>query len=280
MIFVTGANGQLGYEICKVLESLNEDYYPITRKDFNLVNTKEIYNFFINKQPSVIIHCAAYTNVDLAEENKELCYAVNTSGTKSLIDISKKIGCKFVYISTDYVFSGEKSYAYEVYDKVEPINYYGYTKAEGEKYLINNYHNSYIIRVSSVYGINGNNFVKSMINISKKSNEVNVVYDQISSQSYAKDLAYGIINIINIGKPGIYHLTNEGYLSFYDFAIKIFEKLNINIKVNKILSKDYKSKAKRGLNLMLSKKCLKENNIPFLPTIEEGLLKFINEMRL
>ena len=280
MIFVAGANGQLGYEICKVLESLNEDYYPITRKDFNLVNTKEIYNFFINKQPSVIIHCAAYTNVDLAEENKELCYAVNTSGTKSLIDISKKIGCKFVYISTDYVFSGEKSYAYEVYDKVEPINYYGYTKAEGEKYLINNYHNSYIIRVSSVYGINGNNFVKSMINISKKSNEVNVVYDQISSQSYAKDLAYGIINIINIGKPGIYHLTNEGYLSFYDFAIKIFEKLNINIKVNKILSKDYKSKAKRGLNLMLSKKCLKENNIPFLPTIEEGLLKFINEMRL
>src|SRR5699024_7396247 len=152
----------------------------------------------------------------------------------------------------------------EVEDSLNPINYYGYTKAKGEVYAIENYFNTYVIRVSFVYGINGGNFVKSIINLSKENSEINVVCDQIGSQSYAKHLAYGIINIVNSNRPGIYHLTNEGYFSFYDFAVKVFQKLGIKIKVNKILSKDYKTIAKRGLNSMLSKNCLTSNNIPHL----------------
>lgn len=280
MIFVTGSSGQLGFEICGALKNLNIKHYPITRNDFDLINKNDVFRFFENKNVDCIIHCAAYTNVDKAESEKELCRAVNIESTKTLLQISKMLSCKFVYISTDYVFDGKKDSPYEVEDSLNPINYYGYTKAKGEVYAIENYFNTYVIRVSFVYGINGRNFVKSIINLSKENSEINVVCDQIGSQSYAKHLAYGIINIINSNRPGIYHLTNEGYFSFYDFAVKVFQKLGIKIKVNKILSKDYKTIAKRGLNSMLSKDCLTRNNIPHLLSVDDGISEFINEMRL
>lgn len=280
MIFVTGSGGQLGSEICIALKSLNIKYYPINRNDFNLINKNDVFRFFENKNVDCIIHCAAYTNVDKAENERELCRAVNIESTKTLLQISKMLSCKFVYISTDYVFDGKKDSPYEVEDSLNPINYYGYTKAKGEIYVIENYFNTYVIRVSFVYGINGTNFFKSIINLSKENSEINVVCDQIGSQSYAKHLAYGIINIVNSNRPGIYHLTNEGYFSFYDFAIKVFEKLGIKTRVNKILSKDYKTIAKRGLNSMLSKDCLTRNNIPHLLSVDDGISEFINEMRL
>lgn len=280
MIFVTGSNGQLGYEICKALSNLNIKYYPLTRSDFDLTNRDDIFKFFIDKHVDTIIHSAAYTDVDGAEKNRELCKNVNFESTKALIETSKLLSCKFIYISTDYVFDGKKSYPYEINDSLNPINYYGYTKAMGEAYSLENYFNTYVIRVSFVYGINGRNFVKSIIDLSKHRKEINVVCDQVGSHSYAKHLAYGIINIMNSNKPGVYHLTNEGYFSFYDFAIKVYNNLGINVKVNKILSRDYKMIANRGLNSRLSKECLSKNNIPRLKSVDEGIIEFIDEMRL
>lgn len=280
MIFVTGSNGQLGFEICRALKNLGMEYYAITRNDFDLTDKNKIFKFFEDKKVDCIIHSAAYTNVDKAESDKLLCEMVNVDSTKVLLQISKILSCKFVYISTDYVFDGKKDAPYEINDLINPINYYGYTKAMGEIYSLENYFNTYVIRVSFVYGINGRNFVRSIINLSKKNNEINVVCDQIGSPSYAKHLGYGIINIMNSNKPGIYHLTNEGYFSFYDFAIKVFQKMDIKIRVNKVLTKDYKTIAKRGLNSMLSKDCLIKNNIPILLSVEEGISEFVDEMRL
>lgn len=280
MIFVTGSNGQLGFEICRALKNLGIKHYGITRDDFDLIDKKKIFKFFENKKVDCIIHSAAYTNVEKAENDRMLCKTVNVDSTKTLLQISKMLSCKFVYISTDYVFDGKKNYPYEINDTINPINYYGYTKAMGEVYSLENYFNTYVIRVSFVYGINGKNFVRSIINLSKKNNEINVVCDQIGSQSYAKHLSYGIINVINSNKSGIYHLTNEGYFSFYDFALKIFKKANIEVKINRILTKDYKTVARRGLNSMLSKECLIKNNIPILPSVDDGIDEFINEMRL
>lgn len=280
MIFVTGASGQLGSELCKVFKNLGIDYYPITREDFDLTDKKSLFEFFKDKKAEFIIHCAAYTNVDMAEKQRELCYKVNFESTKYLIEVSKMLSCRFVYISTDYVFDGKKDSPYEIYDSINPINYYGYTKAKGEVYALENYSEVYVIRVSFVYGINGRNFVKTIINLSKTKKEINIVCDQIGSQSYAKHLVYGILNIMNSNKKGIYHLTNEGYFSFYDFGKMVFEKAGIKIKINKILSKDYKTEAKRGLNSMLSKSCLIENNIPSLLSVECGISEFIDEMRL
>lgn len=280
MIFVTGSKGQLGFEICRALKNLGINYYGITRDDFDLIDKEKILKFFENKKVDCIIHSAAYTNVDKAESDRSICKMVNIDATKTLLQISKSLSCKFVYISTDYVFDGKKDSPYEINDLINPINYYGYTKAMGEIYSLENYFNTYVVRVSFVYGINGKNFVKSIIDLSKKNNEINVVCDQVGSQSYAKHLSYGIINIINSNKPGIYHLTNEGYFSFYDFALKVFEKTSIDVKVNKILTKDYKTIAKRGLNSRLSKESLIKNNIPILPSVDDGINEFIDEMRL
>ncbi len=280
MFFVTGSNGQLGFEMCKALKSLGINYYPITREDFDLTKKIEIFKFFRDKNVDCIVHCAAYTNVDLAEKCRDLCNSINFESVKYLIEISKELSCEFVYISTDYVFDGKKDSPYEVYDLVSPINNYGYTKAKAEIYVLERYSKVYVIRVSSVYGMGSKNFVKSIINLSKVNKEIGIVCDQIASQSYAKHLAYGIINIINSGKRGIYHLTNEGYLSFYDFGKMVFNKAGINVKLKRILLKDYKTVARRGHNYMLSKSCLEENNIPHLSSIENGISEFIDEMGL
>lgn len=278
MIYVTGSNGQLGYEICRLLSSLNIDHVGLTREDFNLINRNSIIDFFKNRDIGTIIHSAAYTNVDQAEVDRELCKKVNYDGTRYLLDICKVKGGRFIYISTDYVFDGDKDSPYEVYDSVNPINYYGYTKALSEEYVIREYLNSFIIRVSSIYGSNGRNFLKSIIDISSRRGSVDVVGDQIISPSYSKHLALGIINIMNSSKNGIYHLTNNGVSSIYDFILLAFKLMNIRAFINRISLKDYKSLAKRGRNMILSNRRLLEEGIDMLPSISEGLLEFIEEM--
>lgn len=278
MIYVTGSNGQLGYEISRALRDFNMPYVGVTRKDFNLTEEGSIFEFFKHREVSCIIHSAAYTNVDQGECERELCKKVNYDGTKYLLDICKYKGGKFIYISTDYVFDGEKNSPYEVYDKVNPINYYGYTKALSEEYVLKECEDSLIIRVSSIYGSKGKNFLKSIINRALTHGSVDVVGDQIISPSYAKHLASGIINLMDSNKRGIYHLTNMGDISVYDFILSAFREININSYVNKISLYDYKSLAKRGKNMILSKKRLFEENIDVLPSINEGLLEFIGEM--
>jgi dTDP-4-dehydrorhamnose reductase len=252
-VLVTGVNGQLGYGVVKRLEELNIEVKGTTRNNFDLTNEIETKEFIRNYKPDVVVHCAAYTAVDRAEDEKELCYSVNVLGTRYIAEVCKDIEAKMVYISTDYVFDGEGEEPFEVTDKPNPINYYGQTKYEGELEVQKVLKKFFIVRTSWVFGVNGNNFVKTMLRIGKERDEISVVEDQIGSPTYTYDLAKLLVEMIQTDKYGIYHATNEGYCSWYEFACEIFKQAGIEVKVNPIKTEDYPTKAKRPKNSRLSK---------------------------
>jgi dTDP-4-dehydrorhamnose reductase len=201
---------------------------------------------------------AAYTAVDQAEDEKELCYKVNVLGTKYVLQICSDINAKMVYISTDYVFDGQGEKPFEVTDKPNLINYYGKTKHEGELEVQEILEKYFIIRVSRVFGSNGNNFVKTMLKLGKEKDRLNVVSDQIGSPTYTYNLAKLISDMIATDKYGIYHATNEGYYSWYEFACEIFRLAGLDRKVNPVKTEDYHTKAVRPRNSRLSKKSIEE----------------------
>lgn len=271
---ITGGTGQLGHDIVKELISRGEhNYLAPTTKEMNITNKDEVEKVILGYKPDIIFHCAAYTAVDKAEEDRENCYNVNVNGTKNIVSVAEKINAKVVYISTDYVFDGTKEGIYEIDDKTNPINYYGYTKLMGEKEVqqLNDY---LIVRISWVFGENGKNFVKTMLNLADTKDEISVVSDQIGSPTYTKDLSKLLLDMIKENKQGLYFATNEEYCSWYEFAKYIFEINNKNIKVNKILTKDYKTLANRPLNSMLSKNKLDEENLQRLPSWKDATSRF------
>lgn len=209
-VLVTGANGQLGYDVVKALQKRNIECYGATRKDFDIVDFEATENFIMGYMPDVIIHCAAYTAVDKAEDEHGLCHLVNVSATENIAEICKKINAKMLYISTDYVFDGTKNGFYEVDDKPNPINVYGKTKLLGEQVVQRILEKYYIVRISWAFGEHGNNFVKTMLYLGKERKEINVVADQYGSPTYTTDLAALLIEMIQTDKYGVYHATNEG----------------------------------------------------------------------
>ena len=230
-VLVTGANGQLGYDVVKELQKQNIEHFGATRKDFDIIDFKATEKFIINYMPDVVIHCAAYTAVDKAEDEQGLCYLVNASATENIAEICKKINAKMLYISTDYVFDGTKEGFYEVDDVPNPINMYGKTKLLGEEAaqkILNKY---FIVRISWVFGEHGNNFVKTMLRFGKEHKELNVVADQYGSPTHTADLAPLLIEMIKTDKYGIYHATNEGVCSWAEFAEEIFKVAGFNVKV-------------------------------------------------
>jgi len=229
----------------------------------------------MNYKPDVVIHCAAYTAVDKAEDERDLCYAVNVLGTKNIVEACKELDAKMVYISTDYVFDGEKEEPYEVTDTPNPVNYYGYTKYLGEEAVKNNLEKYFIVRISWVFGKNGNNFVKTMLRLGQERKEIKVVCDQIGSPTYTFDLAKLLCDMIQTDKYGIYHATNEGYCSWYEFACEIFKIAGMDVKVIPIKSEEYSTRAKRPRNSRLSKENLVEKKISVLPKWNTSLEKFI-----
>lgn len=258
-VLVTGANGQLGYDVVKELQKQNIECFGAARNDFDITDFTATEKFIVNYMPDVVIHCAAYTAVDKAEDEQGLCYLVNASATENIAQICKKIDAKMVYISTDYVFDGTKKDFYEVDDKPNPINVYGKTKLLGEQAvqkIINKY---FIVRISWVFGEHGNNFVKTMLRLGKEHKELNVVADQYGSPTYTADLAPLLIEMIKTDKYGIYHATNEGVCSWAEFAEEIFKVAEMNVKVNHIATDEYPTKAKRPVNSRLSKEKLKGN---------------------
>jgi len=270
-ILVTGAKGQLGYDVMRVLKEHNIDYLGTDIEQLDITKENDVFDYVKKYQPSVIIHCAAYTAVDKAEENQELCYKINVLGTRYLVKSAQAIDAKFVYISTDYVFNGEGQIPFTIHDKPEPVNYYGKTKYLGELEVLNNLSKSYIIRISWVFGINGHNFIKTMLKLSETRDILTVVSDQIGSPTYTLDLAYAIYDLINSDAYGIHHITNEGYCSWNEFAKEIFRQSNKNIIVNDILTKDYPTAAKRPLNSRMEK-----NSIKLRPW-QEALDHFLKE---
>ena len=271
---ITGINGQLGYDVNR--ELLSRGYTDIlapTRENMDLVNEEDVKEVICSYEPDIIFHCAAYTAVDRAEEEKEICYDVNVNGSKYISKYASEVGARVIYISTDYVFDGTKDGIYEVDDKINPINYYGETKYLGEEEIkkCNNY---LIARISWVFGVNGKNFVKTMLKLAETKTEIGVVADQVGSPTYTSDLSRVLVDMALSDKIGIYHVTNEGYCSWYEFAKYIFEVNNINIKVNPIMTSDYKTVAKRPLNSKLSKSKLDSDGFERLPDWKDAVKRY------
>lgn len=277
-VLVTGVNGQLGYDVVERLKELGIDAVGAVRNDFDISDYEQTRKYISEVDPDIIVHCAAYTAVDKAEDEKELCYSVNVEGTRNIAKATKEIDAKLVYISTDYVFDGSGSEPHLEEEKTNPINYYGYTKEQGEQIVKDLIEKSFIVRTSWVYGVNGNNFVKTMIKLAETRDEINVVYDQIGAPTYAKDLASFIANLLQTNKYGIYHATNEGFCSWYEFAEKIFELAGIRINVNPISSDEYPTKAKRPMNSKLSKANIDRAGLDRLPSWEDALGRYLKEI--
>lgn len=277
---VTGVTGQLGKDVVKELNKRGyNDVLAYSSAQMDITDERKVESCVFFSEPDVIIHCAAYTAVDKAEDNVQDCNKVNVAGTKFLIDECKKVGAKFIYVSTDYVFDGTKDLdeCYEVNDKINPIGVYGRTKALGE-YFVREYDKHFIVRTSWVFGENGNNFVKTMLRLGETHDEVNVVADQYGSPTYTKDLAKLLVDMSLTDKYGTYHANNEGYCSWAEFAEKIFEVNNMNVKVNHITTEEYKTRAKRPKNSKLSKKSLIENGFDLLPSYEDALIRYKEEL--
>lgn len=275
-VLITGANGLLGYDIIQTLKSHNIDYCGISKELVDLSDIAATSEFIRNYNPNVIIHCAAFTNVDLAETNPDACKAVNVDATANIALLSKELNIKLVYISTDYVFSGDGIDPYHIDSEKGPLSVYGRTKLEGEYEITQVSTKFFIIRTSWAFGTNGRSFVNVLIDIGRKQNEVNVVSDQIGSPTYTKDLANLIVEMIKTEKYGVYHATNEGFCSRAEFAEEIFRQLGYSTKVNHISSDEYPSRAKRPKNSRLSKESLDNAGFKRLPTWQESLRKYLS----
>lgn len=278
-IFITGVNGQLGYDVKK--EFLNRGYDDIfcpSREELDITNEEEVAKGILEYRPDVIIHCAAYTAVDKAEEEKDICYDINVNGTSYLVKYASEVGAKFIYISTDYVFDGNKNDIYQVDDKTCPVNFYGETKWLGEQ-KTREYVNHIIVRISWVFGINGKNFIKTMLRLAETKKELGVVSDQIGSPTYTEDLSKLLVDMAFSDKTGTYHATNEGYCSWDEFAKYIFEVNDIDMVVNPVLTKDYKTTAKRPLNSRLDKNKLVEDGFEKLPDWKDAVKRYSEILR-
>jgi len=276
---VTGVNGQLGHDVVIKLKSLKFEVIAPTLDEFNLTDKNQVKNYIAKENPDVIIHCAAYTAVDKAEDEKDLCYSVNVEGTMAVVEAAKMINAKVVYISTDYVFDGLGEAPHSEEKVTNPVNYYGETKEKGENIVRDLIDKHFVVRTSWVYGLNGNNFVRTMIKLAESRNEINVVSDQVGAPTYTKDLAEFIVKLVQTNNYGTYHGVNEGYCSWYEFAKSIFVKNGMEMNVNPISSEDYPTRAKRPLNSRLSKENTTKAVLDRMPHWEDALTRFIEELK-
>ena len=279
-IIVTGVKGQLGYDVVRELKSRKyNDVLGIDIEDLDIINQKQVEVFMNHHKPNVIIHCAAYTAVDHAEDNKDTCFNVNINGTKYLVEQAKKHQAKFVYISTDYVFDGNKKQPYEIFDHVNPQSVYGLSKYLGEVET-RKYDKHYIIRIAWVFGKNGNNFVKTMLRLGKERDTLSVVDDQFGSPTYTFDLSRLLVDLIETNNYGTYHATNEGECSWFEFAREIFNQAKIEIDLKPIKSSQYPTKAKRPQNSKLNKNSLNIHGFQRLPDWKDALKRYLKEIEV
>ncbi|SHG03591.1 dTDP-4-dehydrorhamnose reductase [Ornithinibacillus halophilus] len=277
-ILVTGYTGQLGFDVVQQGNILGFDMIGIGSSDLDLTNEIDVRAFVNKVQPDAIIHCAAYTAVDKAEDNQETCWNVNVEGTKHLATAAQRANAKFMYISTDYVFDGKGDLPFEVTDKTSPIGYYGLTKYEGEELVKQLLDKWYIVRISWVFGTNGNNFVKTMLRLAETRDELNVVGDQVGSPTYTFDLARLLLDMTQSEKYGTYHASNEGFCSWAEFATEIFRLANKDVKVNPIPTEEYPTRAIRPKNSRMSKQKLVENGFNPLPIWQDAVSRYLKQL--
>ena len=280
MILITGAKGQLGYDFQKLFDSLRIQYTATDADTLNITDSAAIEKFFsINPTPEIIINCAAYNNVDKAESETEVCKKLNCLAPIELAKYAKKIGCTFVTYSTDFVFDGLKNAPYTEEDKTNPLSVYAKTKRDGEIGVLAEYDKVFVIRTSWVFGIANKNFNTQAIEWSKAKNELNIVTDQISAPTYSKDLASSSWQLINSGKFGLYHITNQGECSKYDQAAYLLNKIGWNGRLNKAQTKNFPTPAKRSSYTKLSCKKL-ENAIGYkMPSWQNAIDRYIDALK-
>ena len=292
-VFVTGVCGQLGHDCVNELisrghEVFGSDILDLSQDKYyklDITNSQSVHEIISKIKPDAIIHCAGWTAVDLAEdeENHEKVDAINHLGTKYIAQAAKDIDAKMVYISTDYVFHGEGNTAWKPdYKNFAPLNFYGKTKLDGEFEVANTLTKFFIVRISWAFGVNGNNFIKTMIKISKNHDTVRVVNDQIGTPTYMFDLARLLVDMIETEKYGFYHATNDdggNYISWYDFTKEIYSQAGISTKVIPVSTSEYGlSKAKRPFNSRLDKSKLIENGFKPLPNWKDALRRYLKEL--
>ena len=302
-VFVTGVGGQLGHDVMNDLhargyEGIGSDLAPVysgiddgsavTKMPYvsmDITNAEAVKTVIAQVQPDVVVHCAAWTAVDLAEDDDKVAKvrAINAGGTQNIADVCKTLDCKMVYLSTDYVFDGqgEQPWLPDCKD-YKPLNVYGQTKLEGELAVANTLEKYFIVRIAWVFGLNGNNFIKTMVNLGKTHESVRVVCDQIGTPTYTLDLARLLVDMLETEKYGYYHATNEGgFISWYDFACEIFRQAGMSTQVIPVTTAEYGlSKAARPFNSRLDKSKLTEAGFALLPTWQDAVSRYLKEAQL
>lgn len=279
-ILVTGAKGQLGHDV--VNEMLKRGLTPVgvDVEEMDITDKAACDRVITEADVEAVIHCAAYTAVDAAEDNVELCRKVNADGTRNIAEVCKKLDIKMMYISTDYVFNGQGTRPWEPDDHREPLNVYGQTKYEGELAVEELVKKFFTVRIAWVFGVNGKNFIKTMLRIGKEKGAATVVDDQIGSPTYTYDLARLLVDMIQTDKYGRYHATNEGLCSWYEFACEIFRQAGMDhVTVTPVPSSEYPaSKAKRPMNSRISKDKLEQNGFIRLPAWQDAVARYLKEI--
>ncbi|MBU5429219.1 dTDP-4-dehydrorhamnose reductase [Kineothrix sp. MSJ-39] len=299
--FVTGVAGQLGHDVMNELakrgyEGVGSDIAPqysgaadgssVTTMPYigmDITDADAVRETLLSVKPDVVVHCAAWTAVDLAEDEdkKEKVYAINVKGTQNIADVCKELDCKVIYISTDYVFNGQGTEPWQPDCKdYQPLNVYGRSKLEGELAISNTVSKYFIVRIAWVFGLNGKNFIKTMLSVGKTHDEVRVVNDQIGTPTYTYDLSRLLVDMAETDKYGYYHATNEGgYISWYDFTCEIYKQAGLSTKVTPVTTAEYGvSKAARPFNSRLDKSKLTENGFRPLPTWQDALSRYLKEI--
>ena len=264
-VLVTGVKGQLGYDVVKELKKRGMEAVGVDIEEMDITDPQSVDSVIKEANPDAVIHCAAYTAVDAAEDNVEICRKVNAEGPRNIALVCKELDIKMIQISTDYVFDGMGERPWEPEDAAEPQSVYGLTKYEGEVAVKESLDKYFIVRIAWVFGVNGKNFVKTMLNLGKTRDKLTVVCDQFGSPTYTYDLAKLLVDMVQTDKYGIYHATNEGFCNWYEFACEIFKQAGISVEVAPVTSEQYQAKAKRPFNSRMSKDKLEENGFERLP---------------
>ena len=278
-ILVTGANGQLGTSLALMANSADANFFFTDVDTLDITDYRAVSAYMKKNRIDIVINCAAYTNVDKAETEPEICAAVNGMGTLYMVRAALSVGAKLVYISTDYVFPGTGDQPFGIDDPYGPKNVYGVSKVQGEDAVRSLMTRYYILRTSWVFGKNGKNFVRTMLRLGAEKKELRVVSDQIGSPTYAKDLARVICDMIPTDKYGIYHVRNEGYVSWADFAKMIMEKSGLSCRIIPVPSSEYITLARRPLNSRLSGKKLQAAGFAPMPTVADALDRYLAELK-
>lgn len=276
---MTGVRGQLGYDVVNELIGRGIEAVGVDIEEMDITDRAGVADVINAAAPDAVIHCAAYTAVDAAEENEELCRRVNAEGPRNIAMVCRDLDIKMIYISTDYVFSGQGERPWEPDDKREPQSVYGQTKYEGElavQELLDKY---FIVRIAWVFGINGKNFVKTMLNLAENHDTIRVVNDQFGSPTYTYDLAKLLVDMVLTEKYGVYHATNEGICSWYEFACAIFREAGISVNVIPVTTEEYGAKAKRPANSRMNKDKLTEMGFEKLPSWQDALKRYVQELK-